>query len=237
MISKVPVEMPSLQDPAELSRLDKHSKEAAEKFEAFLYTFMAKNLRGSEPNGMFSSGPMSTFAEMFDEEIGKRVGESHALGLADQLEMHFAQAGRAAMPADAHHPELGVEGTLTSHFGPRVDPINGTPGFHRGVDIGAPSGTAIHAVRAGRVIFAGPHGGHGNLVEIDHGNGVVTRYAHCSEIGVVPGQEVGENEVIGEVGTTGHSTGPHLHFEVQVDGRAVDPLAYFDSPILAGGGK
>jgi murein DD-endopeptidase MepM/ murein hydrolase activator NlpD len=236
MITKAPtVDFPALQDPAELSRLDKHSQEAAEKFEAFLYTFMAKNLRGSSPNGLFSSGPMSTFAEMFDEEIGKRVGESHGLGLADQLSLQgLAPRQAPAHPSlddDHRHPNLGVDGVLTSHFGPRNDPINGKAAFHKGIDIGVPTGTPIHAVRAGRVIFAGPHGGHGNLVEIDHGNGVITRYAHCSQIGVVQGQEVGENEVVGLVGNTGHSTGPHLHFEVHVDGRAVDPLAYFDSPV------
>jgi murein DD-endopeptidase MepM/ murein hydrolase activator NlpD len=237
MISKAVAPLPSLQDPSELSRLDQHSKEAAEKFEAFLYTFMAKNLRGSTPDGMFSSGPMSTFAELFDEEIGKRVGESHGLGLADQLERSLAgmaprQApGPSSLLDDHRHPDLGVDGVLTSHFGPRNDPINGKAAFHKGIDIGAPTGTAIHAVRAGRVIFAGPHGGHGNLVEIDHGNGVITRYAHCSQIGVVEGQVVGENDVVGLVGNTGHSTGPHLHFEVHVDGRAVDPLAYFDSPV------
>lgn len=234
MISPV-VPPPSLMEPAPL---DKNSKEAAEQFEAFLYTFMAKNLRGSTPGGMFSSGPMQTFASLFDEEIGKRVGESHSLGLADQLEDSFTRMAMRqapslpmALPDDHRHPDLGVEGVLTSGFGPRNDPINGKAAFHKGIDIGAPTGTDIHSVREGRVIFAGPHGGHGNLVEIDHGNGVITRYAHCSVIGVKEGQWVHENEVVGQVGNTGHSTGPHLHFEVHVDGRAVDPLAYFDSPL------
>ena len=225
--------------PEELKRLDQHSKEAAEQFEAFLYTFMAKNLRGTTPGGLFSSGPMQTFGELFDEEIGKRIGEGHSLGLADQMESAFARMGMSVPPApmttnvhdDHRHPDLGVDGVLTSGFGPRADPINGKAAFHKGIDLGAPTGTAIHAVRAGRVIYAAPHGGHGNLVEIDHGNGVITRYAHCSVIGVKEGQWVQENEVVGEVGNTGHSTGPHLHFEVHVDGRAVDPLAYFDSPL------
>jgi murein DD-endopeptidase MepM/ murein hydrolase activator NlpD len=175
---------------------------------------------------------MATFAEMFDEEIGKRVGEGHELGLADQLERSFSpQSVVPPVSHDAHHGTPGVDGTLTSTFGPRVDPINGKPGFHQGVDIAAPEGTPIHAVRGGRVIFAGPHAGHGNLVEIDHGDGVVTRYAHCSHIDVMQGQQVTEDEVIGEVGSTGHSTGPHLHFEVKVDGRPVDPLSWFDSPV------
>lgn len=226
--------IPSFTDQTDLSRVDQHSKDAAEQFESFLYTFMAKNLRGTSPNGLFASGPMQTFAEMFDEEIGKRIGEGHGLGLADQLQQGFARQAPAAsrgITDDFRHPDLGVDGVLTSRFGPRADPINGKAAFHKGIDLGAPTGTPIHAVRAGRVIFAGPHGGHGNLVEVDHGNGVITRYAHCSQIGVVEGQQIGENEVVGLVGNTGHSTGPHLHFEVHVDGRAVDPLSYFDSPV------
>lgn len=232
-ISKnLPVLSP-LQDPAELERA-RNKKEAGEQFEAFMFTFLAKTLRSTVPDGPFSSGPMQTFGELFDQEIGKRVGEGHALGLAGKLEDSLTSHGLTPVsvpriaPArtrdDGKNPVLGVEGRFTGGFGSRTDPINGKKGFHPGVDIAAPLGTPIHAVREGRVVFAGAHGGYGNFIVVDHGDGVLTRYAHCQRIDVEVGQEIQANDIIGAVGTTGHSTGPHLHFEVYQDGEAVDPL-------------
>jgi murein DD-endopeptidase MepM/ murein hydrolase activator NlpD len=210
----------------------KNSKEASEQFEAFMFTFLAKTLRSTVPNGPFSSGPMQTFGELFDQEIGKRVGEGHALGLADSLENSLQMQGLTPhtasrpmrIPQTDERPELGVVGRLTGRFGARQDPINGKSGFHPGIDIAAPAGTPIHAVEAGRVVFAGKNGGYGNFIVIDHGNNTLTRYAHCQRIDVTVGQEISANEVIGAVGSTGHSTGPHLHLEVYQDGEAVDPL-------------
>jgi murein DD-endopeptidase MepM/ murein hydrolase activator NlpD len=98
--------------------------------------------------------------------------------------------------------------------------------MHEGIDLGAPEGTPIHAAASGTVIYAGWMGGYGNLTVIDHGGGIATAYGHQSSIAVATGQQVTQGEVIGYVGSTGHSTGPHLHFEVRVDGSAVDPLGY-----------
>ena len=98
--------------------------------------------------------------------------------------------------------------------------------MHEGVDLGAPYGSPIEAAAAGTVIYAGWLGGYGNLTVIDHGGGLATAYGHQSRIGVSVGQQVAQGEVIGYVGSTGHSTGPHLHFEVRVNGQAVDPLGY-----------
>jgi murein DD-endopeptidase MepM/ murein hydrolase activator NlpD len=103
-------------------------------------------------------------------------------------------------------------------FGPR-----GT-GFHPGLDLRAPTGTRVGAAAAGRVVFAGyDAGGYGNLVEVAHGNGVVTMYAHLSRISVRLGAAVAAGTRVGRVGSTGEATGPHLHFEVRVRGAAVDP--------------
>jgi murein DD-endopeptidase MepM/ murein hydrolase activator NlpD len=95
--------------------------------------------------------------------------------------------------------------------------------MHEGIDIAAPLGATIAAAADGRVIFAGEEGGYGNVVIIDHGNDLATLYGHCSQIFVATGQDVQRGQAIAAVGSTGHSTGPHLHFEVRVGGSPVDP--------------
>ena len=113
-----------------------------------------------------------------------------------------------------------VNAPITSPFGWRWGRL------HEGIDLGAAYGSPIAAAAAGVVIYAGWEGGYGNLVVIDHGGGLATAYGHQSRIAVSVGQSVSQGETIGYVGSTGHSTGPHLHFEVRVNGQAVDPLGY-----------
>ncbi len=113
-----------------------------------------------------------------------------------------------------------ASGPITSPYGMRWGSL------HPGIDIGAGMGASIHAAAPGRVIVAGYSGGYGNLIVIDHGNGLATAYAHQSRLGVSVGQEVSQGQVIGYVGSTGFSTGPHLHFEVRVNGSPVDPMGY-----------
>jgi murein DD-endopeptidase MepM/ murein hydrolase activator NlpD len=98
--------------------------------------------------------------------------------------------------------------------------------MHEGIDISASTGTPIHAAAGGVVSFAGTQGGYGNIVIIEHPGGLTTAYAHQSRLGVVAGELVSRGDVIGYVGSTGHSTGPHLHFETRVAGVAVDPMRY-----------
>jgi murein DD-endopeptidase MepM/ murein hydrolase activator NlpD len=113
-----------------------------------------------------------------------------------------------------------VNGPITSPFGWRWGRM------HQGIDIGVPTGTPIHAAAAGTIIYCGWEEGYGNLVVIDHGGNLATAYAHQSAIAVTCGQYVDQGQVIGYVGCTGHCTGPHLHFEVRVNGEPVDPMGY-----------
>jgi murein DD-endopeptidase MepM/ murein hydrolase activator NlpD len=121
---------------------------------------------------------------------------------------------------------MPVQGYISSYFGVRPDPFDGQSARHTGIDIATPFGTPVHAVAEGMVTFAGVRHGYGNVVEIDHGNGYMTRYAHNSKLDVHPGQHVQVGEVIAQAGSTGRSTGSHVHFEVWYHGRVVNPLAF-----------
>lgn len=138
--------------------------------------------------------------------------------------------GGAAVPppGPAPAPPSGkwawpVSGRKTSPYGNRKHPISGQYKLHTGLDIGAATGTPAHTPLGGRVSFAGWGGGYGNYVVVDHGNGLQTAYAHLSSIHVRVGQTIGARDVVGKVGSTGNSTGPHLHFEVKRNGQFVDP--------------
>jgi murein DD-endopeptidase MepM/ murein hydrolase activator NlpD len=136
---------------------------------------------------------------------------------------------RARREADirAHTPSIKpVVGHIISFMGNRIHPITGLIHFHRGIDIQAPWGTPIFAPADGVVVFAGTRGGYGTTCFIDHGYGYQTRYGHCSRLHVKEGDEVKRGQIIADVGSTGMSTGPHLHYEVLVDGSVTDPMAY-----------
>jgi murein DD-endopeptidase MepM/ murein hydrolase activator NlpD len=132
----------------------------------------------------------------------------------------------ALMPFVPLRMPLTGDASLTSPFGYRADPFLGRLALHPGVDLIEAYGDEIHATAAGRVTHAGPMGGYGIMVEIDHGNGLVTRYAHMSKALVAEGEDVVQGAVLGRLGSTGRSTGPHLHYEVRVDGEPVDPERY-----------
>ncbi len=136
--------------------------------------------------------------------------------LAGQIQSTGSSGGGSP---SAHGFIWPVSGPVTSGFGPRWGRM------HEGIDIAAPTGTAIHAAAAGTVIYAGVLGGYGNLVVIDHGDGVSTAYGHMSAIWI-DGGSVARGASIGAVGCTGHCTGPHVHFEVRINGSPVDPLGY-----------
>jgi murein DD-endopeptidase MepM/ murein hydrolase activator NlpD len=119
--------------------------------------------------------------------------------------------------------------TFTSAFGVRSDPFRGYAAMHAGVDLASPTGTPIYATADGIVDRAEWFGGYGNMVEIDHGKGIATRYGHMSRISAHPGERIKRGELIGYVGSTGRSTGSHLHYEVRIDGHAVNPIPFLQS--------
>ncbi|HEY9112277.1 MAG TPA: M23 family metallopeptidase [Rhodanobacteraceae bacterium] len=176
---------------------------------------------------------------------GPEVSVSPARSLPYDLSVSMEQLGRRF---DVQQTQLGVlqslltdrevaanlipsgmpvkDGYITSPFGERIDPFTGRESFHPGLDIGAFRGEQVHAVAAGVVTYAGVRPGYGKVVEIDHGDGYMTRYAHNSRLLARVGEHVHAGEVISDAGSTGRSTGPHVHFEVWHDGKVVNPLAY-----------
>lgn len=119
--------------------------------------------------------------------------------------------------------------SFTSNYGIRTDPFRGIAAMHAGVDIPGPVGTPIYATADGIVDRAERHAGYGNMVELNHGKGIQTRYGHLSKIRVAPGTRVRRGQLIGLMGSTGRSTGPHLHYEVRIDGNAVNPVPFLQT--------
>jgi murein DD-endopeptidase MepM/ murein hydrolase activator NlpD len=130
-------------------------------------------------------------------------------------------------------PIIG-EVDMSSPFGMRMDPFLGRPAVHTGIDLRGDTGEPVRATATGRVTIAGREGGYGNMVEINHGNGLASRYGHLSQIGVRVGQFVRIGETIGRIGSTGRSTGPHLHYETRVNGEAVDPQKFLRAGLRLG---
>lgn len=150
-----------------------------------------------------------------DEDFAARIRDA-AVNLED---MRALAATTAKLPF-AKPTETGAR---SSGFGVRIDPFNGRPAFHPGLDFAGGMGTPIHVTAPGVVSFTGVRSGYGNTIEVDHGGGFKTRYGHLSAIGVRVGQHVALGERIGAMGSTGRSTGPHLHYEVWVNGRVENP--------------
>lgn len=133
-------------------------------------------------------------------------------------------ARRTARKLPFGNPSPGS--SITSRFGNRTDPFFGRLALHAGIDFRAATGTEIRSTGAGTVVVAGRNGGYGNMVEIDHGNGLTTRYAHLSRVLVKVGDHIEASTTVGLSGTTGRSTGPHLHYEVRRNGKAIDPMRF-----------
>jgi murein DD-endopeptidase MepM/ murein hydrolase activator NlpD len=153
-------------------------------------------------------------SDLFDERVRELDAALEALEAVKGL----ARAVPISNPSPGH--------PVTSGFGPRRDPFLGTMAYHSGIDFRAPPGAPIRSAGAGTVISAGWNGGYGRMVEVDHGEGLTTRYAHMSRISVKTGDRVERGDVLGKVGSTGRSTGPHLHFEVRREGDAIDPRPF-----------
>jgi len=176
------------------------------------------------------AGTATTSAEILAALVDQ-VGQLGTLGerQADVLtliESHLFEKRLDALLMPSTHP---VDGPIGSGFGFRSDPFTGRPALHTGLDFPADPGTPIVAAAGGVVLSAGPHPQYGLLVELDHGNGLVTRYAHTSRMLVKQGDLVKRGQRIAEVGTTGRSTGPHLHFAVLVDGVQQNPTRFLQA--------
>jgi murein DD-endopeptidase MepM/ murein hydrolase activator NlpD len=178
-------------------------------------------LGGSESDGVGRGAQVPDLTSMIDD-LGRRIdarsGQFSALEnviLGRQLSLEIKPSGRPVR-----------EGYISSYFGERMDPFNGEDAFHKGVDFASDPGSDVLAVASGIVTWAGPREGYGNLIELNHGNGYVTRYGHAARTLVTVGDEVERGQAVAVVGSSGRSTGPHVHFEVLKDGRQIDPMAF-----------
>lgn len=171
-----------------------------------------------------SDSPLDETTQRYFERSLRLAGSiNYEISLVNQT----IERTRRETDIRAHTPSIKpVVGHIISFLGNRIDPISGLIAFHRGIDIAAPWGTPIFAPADGVVIFAGTRGGYGTTCFIDHGYGYQTRYGHCSRLHVKEGDEVKRGQIIADIGSTGRSTGPHLHYEVLVDGSVTDPMAY-----------
>ncbi len=154
--------------------------------------------------------------KMMDAAQHKPRGEA-----IEAFKNHIIEETGASGPVDDY--KSPIKGRISSFYGLREDPLTGREKFHKGTDIAAPKGTPIYPTMEGVVTFSGKKGGYGNLIEIRHPNGYVSRYAHNASNTAKVGDLVTTEDKIGEVGETGRATGPHLHFELQVEGYAVNP--------------
>jgi murein DD-endopeptidase MepM/ murein hydrolase activator NlpD len=153
--------------------------------------------------------------------------------LAHPIPTHAGASSLDPSPSDTpSHPDgmprflLPVAGRPTSGYGLRTDPVHGKSIHHAGFDLASTAGTEVAAAARGTVVHAGPAGTYGNLVTLRHDNGFETRYAHLSAVDVQVGDQIEAGQGVGKVGSTGHSTGPHLHFEIRQDGRPIDPAPH-----------
>ena len=174
---------------------------------------------GPEGEGTSAQIPdLSSMLAQLEQRVDLRESQLSALEnliLARELRQEIHPEGRPV-----------AKGFISSYFGERADPFDGTEAFHKGVDFAGSAGSNVTAVAAGVVTWAGERSGYGKLIEINHGDGFVTRYAHNERTLVTVGQTVKRGEPVALMGSTGRSTGPHVHFEVLRNGRQVDPLSF-----------
>ncbi|MFN8601886.1 MAG: peptidoglycan DD-metalloendopeptidase family protein [Candidatus Binatia bacterium] len=233
-------------------------KEVAREFEAMLLAQMIGAMRKTVGEaGLLQASPERKIMDgFFDLEMARSLVDKVDLGLARQLtgelqRKHGGAAGGAAATAGVGSADgAGVRnaaasvsaesggdllnpiaGRVSSTFGERRDPFTGAPEFHAGLDLAAPAGTPVRAAADGTVDFSGRRGDAGNLVEIEHADGTRTRYAHLDSMKVQAGETVRAGQVLGAVGSTGRSTGPHLHFAVERAGQLVDPKPLLEATV------
>lgn len=200
-------------------------------------THAVQNPDGTESEQNYTANvPLTDFSVVYGN-LGKMLGRTITDDEKSNADAVYNQALGVTGSSETSQPP-SVSGMIspigsnwrslvTSEFGPRIDPINGKATVHSGIDLGVPTGTQVHAAKDGTVTkVAWDPDGYGNYLMIDHGGGLVTLYGHCSRILASVGQSVKAGNVVALSGNTGHSTGSHLHFEVRVNGQAVNPRGY-----------
>ena len=180
---------------------------------------------GLDPRRLIASfdGVGGPFVEAGADDVDPRFAQL----FASWKQLEQLEQGVASIPSALPIP-LNIA-RFTSGYGTRSDPFRGRAAMHSGIDLAGPVGTPIYAAADAVVGHAGVRGGYGNLIELDHGAGIATRYGHLSQIKVAPGERVRRGQLIGLMGSTGRSTGSHLHYEVRIDGRAVNPLPFLQT--------
>jgi murein DD-endopeptidase MepM/ murein hydrolase activator NlpD len=174
--------------------------------------------------GGSSSAPLSSLAALHTPENTFGLLREILQGIESRLTAARSDVDRRNSLAAATPSIWPAHGWLSSSVGRRTDPINGGDDFHQGLDISADAGSPVYATADGTVVVAAREGAYGNLITIDHGYGLETRYGHLSKYDVKAGVKIKRGQVIGRVGSTGRATGPHLHYEVRVNGRLLNPL-------------
>lgn len=201
------------------------SSAAADRTEAIVLEFGRIGIPLDLPSGEMAGMGGPLLPPVGDETVSELIEDANAV--LDALQRF--QAARGAVERAPVHMPIAGNFRQSSGFGNRRDPFSGSRAFHSGLDFAAPTGTMVTSAGAGRVSFAGTKSGYGKTVEITHDNGLMTRYAHLSSILTETGQRVEAGTLIARVGSTGRSTGPHLHFEVRKGGGALDPKAFLDA--------
>ncbi len=200
-------------------------------------TFKTPSLFGEDGDSAW----MSTMSSLQPMLLSQYLAEQGGLGYRQVIEYQLLEKIRQFSPQNESQykelqlaplsfvPKIPVSGTISSAFGWRQDPFSGKEAFHSGIDIAIPEGTSVQSIGPGQVIFSGTKPGYGEVVEIDHGQGVISRYAHNESNLVRTGDLVGSGSVIARSGSSGRSTGPHLHLEIRKDGQPVNPEIFFGS--------
>ena len=222
----------ALPEAAGLARIEARQLAFAERLTRFADR---RSARAAEAIRQLGLNPGTMVAALDDRSA--QGGPFIALGrTSDPMDQRFQRLGLSLARMNAL--ERGLAGIpqvmpasiehISSGFGYRADPFTGAGAFHAGLDFKGPIGAPVYAAAKGRVSFAGVKQGYGQVLEIEHGNGLMTRYAHLSRFHARPGQEVDAGAVVAAIGNTGRSTGPHLHFEVRVHDRAVNPRPFLE---------
>jgi murein DD-endopeptidase MepM/ murein hydrolase activator NlpD len=215
---------------------EKDLREACKDFESIFTYQLFKSMRATiDKCDLFHGGQgEEVYQSLLDQEYAKMMAGSGNNSISEALYRqlnngHITRSGQISKTDlnrinDYRSLSWPLEAAISSEYGWRKDPFTGVEHFHHGVDFAAEEGTKIYAPLSGKVLRSEYQEGYGNLVEVDHGNGIITLYAHNKENMVETGDRIEKGSVLAVVGSTGRSTGPHLHFEVKRNGEKIDPL-------------